>query len=54
LNRRGADVQAKVGHLENENQLLRHNDQIKEDALATLPDQVMKLMVEVPELKKKR
>lgn len=53
LEQKGADVQAKVEHLENENQRLRHNDQMKEDALATLSDQVMKLMVEVQELKKR-
>jgi integrase len=52
LEQKGADVQAKVEHLENENQRLRHSDQMKEDALATLSDQVMKLMVEVQELKK--
>jgi integrase len=54
LEQKGADVQAKVDHLENENQRLRHNDQMKEDALATLSDQVMKLMVEVQELKQHR
>lgn len=54
LEQKGADVQAKVEHLENENQRLRHSDQMKEDALATLSDQVMKLMVEVQELKRQR
>ncbi len=53
LEQKGADVQTKVEHLENENQRLRHSDQLKEDALATLSDQVMKLMVEVQELKKR-
>jgi hypothetical protein len=43
-----------VLNLEQENQRLRHSDQIKEDALATLSDQVMKLMVEVQELKKQK
>jgi integrase len=52
LERKGADVEAKVENLEQENQRLRHSDQLKEDALATLSDQVMKLMVEVQELKK--
>jgi integrase len=51
LEQKGADVQAKVEHLEDENQRLRHSDQMKEDALATLSDQVMQLMVEVQELK---
>lgn len=54
LEQKGADVQTKVEHLENENQRLRHSDQLKEDALSTLSDQVMKLMIEVHELKKQR
>lgn len=54
LEQKGADVQAKVEHLENENLRLRHSDQMKEDALATLSDQVMNLMVEVQELKRQR
>jgi integrase len=53
LERKGADVEAKVEHLEHENQRLRHSDQLKEDALATLSDQVMKLTVEVQELMKR-
>ena len=53
LERKGADVEAKVENLEQENQRLRHSDQLKEDALATLSDQVMKLMVEVQELKQR-
>jgi integrase len=53
LQRKGADVEAKVENLEKENQRLRHSDQLKEDALATLSDQVMKLMVEVQELKQR-
>lgn len=53
LERKGAAVEAKVENLEQENQRLRHSDQLKEDALATLSDQVMKLMVEVKELKKR-
>ena len=36
---------------EKEIEQLRHNDKVKEDALATLTDQVMKLMGEVQELK---
>jgi integrase len=51
LERKGADIEAKVENLEQENQRLRHSDQIKEDALATLSDQVMRLMVEVQQLK---
>jgi integrase len=54
LERKGADVEAKVENLEQENQRLRHSDQLKEDALATLSDQVMKLMVELQELKRQK
>lgn len=54
LQRKGADVETKVENLEQENQRLRHSDQIKEDALATLSDQVMKLTIEVQELKKQK
>jgi integrase len=39
---------------EKEIEELLHNDKVKEDALATLSDQVMKLMVEVQELKKQK
>ncbi len=53
LERKGADTQAKVEILEQENQRLRHSDQLKEDALATLSDQVMRLVVEVQELKQR-
>lgn len=45
-------LRQKFENLEQENQRLRHSDQLKGDALATLSDQVMKLMVEVQELKK--
>ena len=54
LERKGADVQSKIDILEMENQRLRHNDKLKEDSLATLSDQVMKLMVEVQEFKKQQ
>ena len=47
-------VLKEVEHLENENQRLRHSDQVKEDVLVTLSDQVMKLMVEVQELKQQK
>jgi hypothetical protein len=44
----------KSSEREKEIEELRHNDKVKEDALATLSDQVMKLMVEVQELKKQK
>jgi hypothetical protein len=52
LERKGADFQTKIDTLEHENQKLRQHDSMNTDAVATLSDQVMKLMVEVQELKK--
>jgi integrase len=52
LDRRGADVQTKVEELEAINQRLREHDTMNTDAISNLSDQVMKLMVEVQELKK--
>jgi integrase len=51
LERKGADFQTKIDTLEQENQQLRQHDSVNKDALATLSDQVMKLMVEVQQLK---
>jgi hypothetical protein len=45
-------IKKKLSEKEKEIEDLRHNDKVKEDALATLSDQVMKLMVEVQESKK--
>jgi hypothetical protein len=45
-------IKKKLSEKEKEIEDLRHNDKVKEDALATLSDQVMKLMVEVQEPKK--
>jgi hypothetical protein len=47
-------IKGKLSEKEIEIEELRHNDKVKEDALATLSDQVMKLMVEVQELKKQK
>jgi integrase len=54
LERKGADFQTKIDTLEQENQQLRQHDSVNKDALSTLSDQVMKLMVEVQELKKQQ
>ena len=51
LERKGADVQTKVDVLEVENNMLRQRDATNSDAIANLSDQVMKLMVEVKEMK---
>ena len=47
-------IKGKLSEKGKEIEELRHNDKVKEDALATLSDQVMKLMVEVQELKKRK
>ncbi|MGB6594274.1 MAG: site-specific integrase [Candidatus Nitrosopolaris sp.] len=52
LEARGKSIDANLQEKEKEIEELRHNDKVKEDALATLSDQVMKLMVEVQEIKK--
>jgi hypothetical protein len=47
-------IKGKLSEKEKEIEQLTHNDKVKEDALATLSDQVMKLMVDVQELKKQK
>lgn len=47
----GNNIEAKLSEKEKEMQLLRQRDSMNTDAIATLSDQVMKLRVEVQELK---
>jgi predicted nucleic acid-binding Zn-ribbon protein len=54
LEARGKSIEANLQEKDREIEELRHNDKVKEDALATLSDQVMKLMVEVQELKRRK
>jgi integrase len=54
LEARGKSIEANLQEKDKEIEELRHHDKVKEDALATLSDQVMKLMVEVQELKKQK
>ena len=51
LERQGADLQTRVEELQIVNQSLREKDKVKEDALALLSDQMMKLMKEVQQIK---
>ncbi|MGD1838150.1 MAG: hypothetical protein ACPKPY_08850, partial [Nitrososphaeraceae archaeon] len=53
LERQGADLQTRVEELQIVNQSLREKDKVKEDALALLSDQVMTLMKEVQNIKKR-
>jgi hypothetical protein len=50
----GKSIEANLQEKDREIEELRLNDKVKEDALATLSDQVMKLMVEVQELKRRK
>jgi integrase len=50
----GKNIEAKLSEKENEIQLLKQRDSINTDALANLSDQVMKLMVEMQEMKKQK
>src|SRR5262249_36665464 len=54
LEARGKSIEANLQEKDREIEELRHNDKVKEDALVTLSDQVMKLMVEVQELKRRK
>jgi integrase len=47
-------IKGRLSEKENEIEQLRQNDKVKEDALATLTDQVMKLTIEVQGLKKQK
>jgi integrase len=54
LERQGADIQTKVEELETINQRLRERDSVNTDAIATLSDQLTKVMQEIEILKKQR
>jgi hypothetical protein len=47
----GKNIETKLSEKEKEIQLLRQRDSVNTDAIANLSDQVMKLMVEVQQLK---
>jgi hypothetical protein len=53
LERKGADVQSKIDVLEQENYVLRGRDSVNTDAIQNLSDQLIKVMTEVQELKKR-
>jgi integrase len=52
LRQKGIDNEYMIGSRLHEIERLRQNDKVKEDALVTLSDQVMKLMAEVEEMKR--
>jgi integrase len=54
LERQGADIQSKVGELEELNQSLRNRDKMKDDAIAQLSDQLMALTTRMQELERKQ
>jgi integrase len=49
----GKNIEAKLSEKEKEIQLLRQRDSVNTDAIASLSDQVMKLMAEVNEMKRR-
>jgi hypothetical protein len=49
---KATNVESKVEELEQENEKLKQLDSMNADAVATLSDQVMKLVLEVQEIKK--
>jgi hypothetical protein len=54
LERQGADIQSKVEELEAINQRLHERDTMNTDAIASLSDQLTKVMQEIEILKKQR
>ena len=54
LERQGADIQSKVGELEELNQSLRQRDKMKDDAIAQLSDQLMALATRMQEIERKQ
>ena len=54
LERQGADIQTKVGELEDLNQSLRDRDKMKDDAIAHLSDQLVALTARMQELERKQ
>ena len=54
LERQGADIQTKVGDLEEQNQALRNRDKMKDDAIAQLSDQVLALTARMQEFERKQ
>ena len=54
LERQGADIQSKVGELEELNQSLRQRDKIKDDAISQLSDQLMALTTRMQEIERRQ
>jgi hypothetical protein len=54
LERQGADIMSKVNELEGVNQSLRERDKSKDDAIATLSDQLLTITERLKELERKQ
>ena len=54
LERQGADIQSKVGELEELNESLRNRDKMKDDAIAQLSDQLMALTTRMQEIERRQ
>jgi hypothetical protein len=53
LERQGADIQTKVGELEQLNQSMRDRDKMKDDAIAHLSDQLIALTTRLDSIEKR-
>jgi len=54
IERQGADIQTKIGELEELNESLRNRDKMKDDAIAQLSDQLMALTARMQELERRQ
>ena len=54
LERQGADIQSKVGELEELNESLRNRDKMKDDAIVQLSDQLMALTTRMQEIERRQ
>jgi hypothetical protein len=54
LERQGADIQSKIGELEELNQSLRQRDKMKDDSTAQLSDQLMALTTRMQEIERRQ
>jgi integrase len=54
LERQGADIQSKVGELEEINQSLRNRDKLKDDAISQLSDQLVALSTRLQEIERRQ
>ena len=54
LERQGADIESKIGELEDLNQSFRERDKMKDDAIAHLYDQLLALTARMQDLERRQ